>query len=293
MEHTAGPLVFAAVTGLSLYAASYATVEKVNNALVVIVAATFAGIVGLGAQTADLAPLLDLSTQHPTAVAGCLPILFLSLVFQNVVPTVVTQLEGDRRKIVQAVTWGTAAPLILFLAWNAVILGNVGAMMVEGSGAAAAIDPVALLQNGSNGDGLLGPLVTAFSSVALITSVIGFTYGLLDAWSDVFGIPTSSAQFQQYKAPLFLLVFAPAVALSLGNPDIFYQALEYGGAFGVSTLFLLLPPLMVWNQRYRQVDQPVVTQPLVPLGKLPLVGMGAVGLALVLQQGGEKLLGLL
>ena len=37
---------------------------------------------------------------------------------------------------------------------------------------------------GSSASAALGPLVTAFSSLAIVTSIIGFTYGLVDAWTD-------------------------------------------------------------------------------------------------------------
>ena len=83
--------------------------------------------------------------------------------------------------------------------------------------------------------------------------------------------------------------FVPPLALSLTDPTIFYKALEYGGAFGVSTLFLVLPPIMVWNQRYSQVDKPLITKPMVPLGKLPLGSMWKVAATLIVEQGAEKL----
>ena len=40
------------------------------------------------------------------------------------IPTVVAQLEGDRSKITSAITIGTALPFVMFVTWNAVILGN-------------------------------------------------------------------------------------------------------------------------------------------------------------------------
>ena len=45
-------------------------------------------------------------------------------------------------------------------------------------------------------------------------------------------------------------------------PDIFYNALDYAGAFGVSTLFLLLPPFMVWQERYGDDKMPLATKPM-------------------------------
>lgn len=278
-----GQATFAAACGLFLYATRSAVVEKVNNVLVLGVAAAFLGIVGIGAQTADFASLIDPVNQHPTEVVNCLPILFLALVYQNVVPTIVSQLEGDRSKITKAIFAGTTAPLLMFLAWNGVVLGNMNADLVG-------MDPVAMLEHVSSAGSVLGPLVSAFSSLALVTSVIGFTYGLIDAWTDVFKIDTQTLEFDaDKKLLLFALVFGPPLALSTTNPDIFYKALEYGGAFGVSTLFLFLPPVMVWRERYGDDAKPLVAKPMVPLGKVALGSMYKIAATLVLEQGAEKL----
>jgi tyrosine-specific transport protein len=282
-----GPLAFASACGAGLYATSTAWIERANNLLVFLVAATFLAIVGIGARTADFASLFEMSNQHADQVFSCFPILFLALVYQNVVPTVVTQLEGDRKKIVRAIVGGTTVPLLMFLAWNAVVLGN-----VYGSGITdlTSLDPVAALQGGAISTGApLGLLVSAFSSLALITSVIGFTYGLLDAWTDVFALNTRGKDFETWKLPLFGLVFGPPLALSVAIPDVFYQALEYGGAFGVSTLFLVLPPIMVWKERYGKDEKPLITKPLVPFGKLALGSMWKAAGTLIVEQGLEKL----
>lgn len=163
----------------------------------------------------------------------------------------------------------------MFLLFNGVVLGNVAGEDVT--------NPVALLQSGSSSNSALGPLVSAFSSLALTTSVIGFTYGLVDAWTDVLKVDR-----KDFKPALYAAVFLPPLALSLSDPDIFFNALDYGGAFGVSTLFLVLPPLMVWRERYGS-EKPLMTKPMVPFGKIPLGSMWKAAATLILEQGAEKL----
>jgi tyrosine-specific transport protein len=196
---------------------------------------------------------------------------------------VVSQLEGDRTKITKAIFAGTTTPLLMFLAWNAVVLGNVVGTDLSG------MDPVAMLQSGAAGSTLLGPLVSTFSSLALVTSIIGFTHGMLGAWTDVFNIDPQSEDFENWKAPLFGLIFFPPLALSVADPDIFYKALDYGGSFGVSTLFLVLPPLMVWRQRYSEDQRQLMTKPMVPFGKLALGSMWKAAGTLIVEQGADKL----
>mmetsp|Transcript_34651 Transcript_34651/g.81707 ORF Transcript_34651/g.81707 Transcript_34651/m.81707 type:complete len:588 (-) Transcript_34651:254-2017(-) len=281
-------LAFATTTAAGLYLAKPAAIETANKLFVSILAVVFLGIIGFGAGTADLNALIDPANQHPENVVDALPIIFLSLVYHNVVPTVVNQLEGDRSKITKAILYGTSVPTIMFLLWNAVVLSNVG---MDGSDGGVT-DPVALLQSAAASGGssaILANLVTTFSSLAVVTSLIGFVYGLLDAWTDVFNLPTEGPTFEKWKAPLFGLVFLPPLALSLTDPDIFFKALDYGGAFGVSTLFLVLPPIMVWKQRYADDEQNLLTKPMVPFGKIPLGSMWKAAGTLILEQGAEKL----
>ncbi len=208
------------------------------------------------------------------------------MVYHNVVPTVVTQLECDKKKITQSLIIGTSVPLVMFLAWNAIILGdiiNVPGALGEG------VNPIQMLQNEGIGGERLGQLVGAFSELAVTTSFIGFIYGLLDALTDLFGLPLKGPKFDEWKAVLFAGVLAPPLLFSLGNPDIFFQALDYGGAFGVSTLFLVLPPIMVWNQRYSDTGSSVTVPPMVPFGKIPLGSLWKAAGTLILEQGADKL----
>jgi tyrosine-specific transport protein len=280
--HGSSQLWFAGICWLAMYTAEQSLIEKVNNILVVGVFASFLGILSLGAGSADFEALLNSVNQHPEAVVNSFPILFLSLVYQNVVPTVVAQLEGDRSKVSAAISVGTTIPFVMFVAWNAVILGN-----VLGVDAPSDVDPVTLLQRSGDGE-ILSTLVGMFSELALVTSLIGFVYGLLDAITDVTGLPSEGPKFQKWKPWLFAGVFLPPLALSASNPEIFYKALDYGGAFGVSTLFLVLPPIMVWKSRYVLEESGLMTKPMVPMGKIPLVIMLAAAGALIIQQVDEK-----
>jgi tyrosine-specific transport protein len=283
--HINGQFVFAGGCASLLYFAAQNVVEKVNNILVFGVFASFLAILKIGVSATDVSSLLDLNNQHPEEVVASFPILCLALVYQNIVPTVVTQLEGDRSKTTKAIVLGTTLPFVMFVAWNAVILGNVANI-----GAADITDPIAVLSHseGSNGN-FLGNLIEAFSTLAVVTSLIGFVYGLMDALTDVFGLPKEGAEFNLVKPFLFSAIFGPPLALSTCNPEIFYQALDYGGAFGVSTLFLLLPPIMVWKSRYGDAKTPMLIEPLVPLGKLSLTVILAAATVLITQQLYDKL----
>jgi tyrosine-specific transport protein len=284
--HGLDQVLFATAIGSLVYLAKPSQVENVNNTLVIGVIMAFGGILGLGLGTADLPALIAPVNQHPEMIANAFPICFLSMVFHNVVPTVVTQLEGDKEKIAKSLIIGTSVPLVMFLAWNAIILGNI--INVPGA-LDTGLDPIKMLQNEGIGGERLGQLVSGFSELAVTTSFIGFIYGLLDALTDLFGLPLKGPKFDEWKPALFAGVLAPPLLFSLGNPDIFFKALDYGGAFGVSTLFLVLPPIMVYNQRYGDENSSLTVPPMVPFGKIPLGSMWKAAGTLILEQGADKL----
>lgn len=291
-----GPILFTATMGTTLFVSNKTTMQQLNNALVTGVFATFVGTLVVSAAavqesttttlSSSYSTLWDPANLHPNELWNALPVIFLAFVFHNIIPVIVKDLEGDRTKIAQAILLGSVIPLGMFLAWNAMVLAILPSDITAAT--AATIDPIALFQQNTDGNygALLTGFVTSFSMLAIVTSLIGFTYGLLDAWADF--LKLDSVSLGQRKLQLFGLIFLPPLAFALANPDVFQTALEYGGAFGVSTLFLLLPPIMVWKERYGDQQSPLVTKPLVPFGKFPLVILVMVSVTLILQQAAEK-----
>lgn len=245
-----GQALFAGGCGAALYASNSATQERVRNALVAGVLATLVGIIGFGSTSVDFGALSNPALQHPEQVVNCFPILFLSFVYQRTVPKVVTQLEGSRSKITTSIIAGTAIPFLIFLAFNAVVLGNalhtgVDITAIEG------VNPVALLQS-TFGDapGIVGNLLVGLSSLAVVTSTIAITDGLSDGLLGIFKLPSKGEDYEKWKPALYVAMLVPPLALATSDPSIFYTALDAAGAFGVSTLLLVLPPFMAWEERY-------------------------------------------
>jgi hypothetical protein len=75
----------------------------------------------------------------------------------------------------------------------------------------------------------LQPAVEIFSFFAIGTSFIGFVLGLSDFLADLLKMPSG----QEKRQPLpYLLTLVPPYALALTNPEIFYKALDFAGAYG-------------------------------------------------------------
>jgi tyrosine-specific transport protein len=270
-----GSTLFAIVFGGLLYWGTEGLVTKVNNTFVVIVILTFMGLLGLSSTHVDPGQWLH---QNWLAVSPTISVMLVALFYHNIVPVVTTQLEGDLGKIRQSIVIGSLIPLLMFLAWNAVILGSMGGGLAELVSGNGVVDPLDILRNHTDWPGL-GIVVSVFSEFAIATSFIGFTYGLLDFFKDALQV---RAITPDNRLPFFSIILLPALGLSTLNPHIFLTALDYAGGFSISILGGILPAIMAWKLRYRCPDQALHTT-LVPGGKLTLMlmvvlGMGAIGL---------------
>nr|GEX40000.1 tyrosine-specific transport protein-like isoform X1 [Tanacetum cinerariifolium] len=114
--------LFSILLGSICYFGSQQLIGAVNGVLVSGILISFAALVAVAAGDLHWDALLRANLQ---AIPSSIPIIALSFVYQNVVPVLCTNLEGDLKKIRTSVVLGTAIPLGLFLIWNAVILGTI------------------------------------------------------------------------------------------------------------------------------------------------------------------------
>ena len=312
-----GPVVFTGVMAVSILTIPKRIMSRINNVLVMGVFLSMASIVFTGVSTinADALLRIDLSYQDPRNVVSSLPIIFLAFVYHNIVPLVVKELQYNARSIQTAIVLGTTLPCLMFVTWNAIVLGNMDPAAVVTTG--NHFDPVEVLMSRTNGASWLGFSISTFSILAVITSLIGFTYGLNEAWNDLFYMATTNntsrtdpnirtdsghqstidaTSSSSKNVVIYGLIFIPPLMIALYNPNIFVPALDYGGTFGVTILFLLLPTYILWNLRYNVSNTRTTTSTineeagtiLVPGGKIPMIGLGLTGIGLMLDQIIEK-----
>ncbi|XP_062016662.1 uncharacterized protein LOC133733070 isoform X1 [Rosa rugosa] len=249
--------LFSLVFGGICYFGSPRFIGAVNGVLVIGIIISFAALVAVASEYLQLSALLKANFQ---AVPMSIPIIVLSFVYQNVVPILCTDLEGDLSKVRTSIVLGTSIPLILFLVWNAVILGTITDVEM---GSGKIMDPLQLLQSTN---AAVGPIVEVFSIFAIATSYIGFVLGLCDFLSDLLKLPAG----QSRPVLPYLLTLIPPVVLSLLDPDIFFKALDFAGTYGVLVLFGIVPAAMSWSDRYSSSSTAVKLPRLVPGGRLTL-----------------------
>lgn len=176
-----------------------------------------------------------------------LPILFTAFSYQVIIPTLMSYMERNVKKVRLSLIIGTLIPLIVYLVWQFLILGIVP---VEGPGG--------LLEAGKLGQNAIMPLKNithnpylynigkAFAFFTMTASYIALALAFVDFLAD--GLRVKKTSF--HKLWLCLLVFTPPTLIALTYPNIFLIALSYAGGFSCAILFGLLPPLMVWIGRH-------------------------------------------
>lgn len=202
-----------------------------------------------------------------------LPIAFTAFGFQGTVPSLTHYFHRDGRLSRQAILWGTFIPLIVYIIWQALILGIVpymgpGSLFETHAHGGTAVDPLKHVL----GTHYVYALGQAFSFFAITTTLLGVSLGLRDFLADGLKLTKTPT----VRLILSIAIFIPPLIVAYSRPDLFLVALDWAGGLGGAFLLALLPIAIVWVGRYRLgLNQ----NQLLPGGK-PLLIIMAVGVAL-------------
>jgi tyrosine-specific transport protein len=178
-----------------------------------------------------------------------LPILFTAFTYQLIIPTLMTYMGGNVRRVKIAIICGTSIPLLVYLVWEFLILGIVpiegpGGLIEAGTLGQNAVTPL----KGFVGNPYIFKIGKFFAFFTLTTSYVALALAFLDFLSDGLKIEKKGLK----KVFLCLLIFVPPTVISITYPDIFLKALSYAGGVSCAVLFGLFPPLMAWVGRYKK-----------------------------------------
>lgn len=239
-----GALLFVAVFGSMVFYGAR-VVGKMNLPLMFGLAVTYCAFIFLGYRYVKTELLM---TQHWSQVFHALPIAFAAFGFQGMVPTLTTYLGHDGSKTRRAILWGTLIPFVVYVLWQALILGSVP---LEGPGGLQEAREHGYLAVRPLKEVIQSPFVYQigeyFAFFALTTSFLGVTLGLLDFLADGLNVEKT----WQGRLLLSGLIFIPPLVLVHFYPKVFLDALDLAGGLGVAVLLALLPTLIVWVGRYR------------------------------------------
>jgi tyrosine-specific transport protein len=236
-------LVYTAVFAPVVYLGTR-SVDRLNLVLISGVALCYLAFIAVSIGSVDF-DLLRYAKWEKAWIA--LPILFTAFTYQVIIPSLMSYMERNVRKIKTAIFLGSTIPLVVYLLWEFLILGIVPA---EGPGG--------LIEAGKLGQNAVGPLKQFvqspvifqigkyFSFFALTTSFIPLALSFFDFLADGLKWERKGGK----RAILCIAVFGIPLVIALQNPRIFLVALGYAGGIGCALLFGLMPPLMVWIGRY-------------------------------------------
>ncbi|MGK0599362.1 tyrosine transporter TyrP [Yokenella regensburgei] len=188
--------------------------------------------------------LLTLPVEKGLALSA-IPVIFTSFGFHGSVPSIVSYLNGDLRKLRRVFIIGSFIPLVAYIFWQLATLGSIDSPVFT-----------ALLASSSGLNGLLQAIrevvasphvelaVHLFADLALATSFLGVALGLFDYLADLFQRENSVRGRIQTGAVTFL----PPLVFALFYPRGFVMALGYAGV-ALAVLALVIPALLVMKSR--------------------------------------------
>ncbi|WP_375793044.1 aromatic amino acid transporter [Chlamydia sp. 12-01] len=193
-----------------------------------------------------------------------LSILFLSFGFQSVVPSLYYYMDKKVKDVKKAIVIGSLIPLILYVIWEALVLGVVPLdflMKAQENGYTA----VEAMKN-SLQCSMFYIAGEFFGFFALVSSFLGVALGVMDFLVDAFQWNKKKHSFS-----IFFLTFIVPLAWSMCYPEIVLKCLNYAGGIGAALIIGVFPVLMVWKGRYGKKHYQ--EKHLVPGGKFVLLLM--------------------
>ena len=244
--HILAPIIFVGFFGSLVFIGTY-LVDKVNSILMIGLIISYILFFIFGVRYINIEYLMRSDWSKSMLV---LPIAFASFGYQGTIPTLITYLDRDVKKIRRSIIIGASIPFLIYVIWEFLILGIIP---FEGEhGLKGALDmqhsAIPLLKHALNND-YIYLVGLSFAFCSLVSSFLGVSLGVRDFLADGLKIEKSSLSG---RLSLIALIFLPPLIIALLKPHIFLTSLNLGGGIGCALLLGLLPILMVWSLRYKK-----------------------------------------
>eukprot|EP00968_Pinguiococcus_pyrenoidosus_P011359 scaffold913_cov233-Pinguiococcus_pyrenoidosus.AAC.14 len=228
--------------------------EGISRAAMATLLLSFASIVTEKMPQVDHS--LIMSSGATESLGSVLPIFLVSMVFHNCVPVIAAQLrrgraEGgselrpgpqswmERNPVATASMVGSGIPLVMYILYDACILGVEQEQLVEGM-------DVVMSQSAALSS--VGSAVWMFSMAALLTSFWGTMMSQVEELKEVFRTAAESsgnwvrqASGEAESVAAHVLCLVPPTVISTCYPDAFFDALRSAAIFGDLSLYFILP----------------------------------------------------
>jgi tyrosine-specific transport protein len=208
------------------------SIDRANYILSILLGVVFVLLFGIQCNEISFS---HLEKNHFSKGLLAIPILFSAFGFHNIIPSLVTYLHRDKKVLRGSILIGTSIPLLFYLLWQLLVIGSIpyqDVAKVLASGQSV-ISYLAAISSHSYVI-LLGEI---FAFLAIITSVLGVAFSLVDFLGDGLAVKTRG------KGRLFLtlLTFSPPTVAAIIKPEIFNEALGIAGGLGESLINGIIP----------------------------------------------------
>lgn len=168
--------------------------------------------------------------------------------YAAIVPSLRIYLQGDVKKLKQAIFIGSLIPLICYIAWNFAIMGvlplngehGLEAILNSDRSTSELVSVLTIVASNS----WIALIARLFTSICVLTSFLGVSLCLSDFWADALQLEKKDKN----NFIITFLTFLPPLIVVLFIPGIFVKAFEYAGICCL-VLLVILPVWMAWKGR--------------------------------------------
>lgn len=213
-------------------------VDSLNRYLLFGMVACYVLLVCFGLPSVDIERL---DRADFSAAWASLPILVICFGFHNLIPSLATYLKQDANALRKAIITGSLISLAIYLMWEFVILGLVPEQNIaDWIAAEKKGELVTQVLADTVGSKTVVVLAQGFAFLAIATSFLPVAFSFLDFLKDGLKQVHKKASTKS----LALLVLIPPLLLSVSDPHLFLDALDFAGGICAVSIFGILPALM-------------------------------------------------
>jgi tyrosine-specific transport protein len=220
------------------------SVDFFNKILMIGLILSYLGLIFLGLKRIQLHNLTHFNFEYSLF---SFPILIASFSYHNIIPTIVSYMYHDMKKVRLCIIGGTTITLVIYLLWQVVVLGMLSFENLFSSyslGLEYTQIIIKFLKSSWTSF-----FIRSFAFFAIMTSFLIQSTGLMHFWADGLHVYPS----KKVNWWLLMLTLLPPFFFSINNPHVFFKAVNFVGGFCSILLFCILPICMVWKGRYMKV----------------------------------------
>jgi tyrosine-specific transport protein len=223
-------------------------VSRVNTILAIGMFISYAILITMGAPSVKMQSVFPLQFSLASLAA---PVLFSAFGFHNIIPSLATLFEHDKKTLRVSILGGTFLAFVFYLLWIWLVLGAVPVEALESVKQQGV--PVTYALQAVTGNSSIYLVGQTFAFFALTTSFLGVGFSFVDFLRDA--MLSLGRLVGRFFCVLATLI--PPFICVLIDPLVFEEALGVAGGFGESILNGIIPVALFFQMQHRYNENPL------------------------------------